>query len=61
MEHRKYFVVLVLSIISIFFIACENADKISPIVAITSPIDGSVVHETVNIVKGREKMYQKWS
>jgi len=49
MKHQKYFVVLVISVISIFFIACENADTISPIVAITSPIDGSVVHETVNI------------
>lgn len=50
MKHQKHFVVLVISIISIFFIACENGDTISPIVAITNPIDGSVVHETVNII-----------
>jgi len=49
MKHQKHFVVLVISVISIFFISCENEDTISPIVAITSPIDGSVVHETVNI------------
>ena len=49
MKHQKYFVVFLISIISTFFITCDNADTISPIVAIISPIDGSVVHETVNI------------
>ena len=56
MRHHKYSILFSIFILFILFSNCDKKDATSPkdttspIVAITSPIDGSVVHETINII-----------